>query len=221
MESDQIALRWQRLIAECRSARAFASVTIDASQFAPTIATPGFEAEMSICPRHRPGQSVCTRLGMSRSRNCKDWGKRVLGCGQTLRWPLKARGRLVSLRTHAVRESEIELYFRRAHAGSAVSRLRALSLVLVEPLSTHRFWNMPPSWEGGCCCRDPRSWARQRDGIRRQGYGVSQRSSVGSARGYRQTTNQGHHKPTYSPGPFSPHSANPIAKMLPSRPSAG
>lgn len=136
---------------------------------------------------------VCHDLG-----TVKIGENEYLAAGKRYGGPLKARGRLVSLRTHAVRESEIELYFRRAHAG----RLRALSLVLVEPLSTHRFWNMPPSWEGGCCCRDPRSWARQRDGIRRQGYGVSQRSSVGSARGYRQTTNQGHHKPTYSPGHF-------------------
>jgi hypothetical protein len=105
---------------------------------------------------------------------------------------------------HAVGESEVELDFGGANAGSSVGHLGALGLVLIELLRAHWFWKVMPSWQSGRwrpgdCRRELRSRARQRDRIRRQGYGVSQPSCVGAARGQRQGTDKDNNQPAQSP----------------------
>ena len=52
-------------------ARAFASVTVDASQFALTIAAPGSGVGILIYPRRRPELLVWMAPGVSLFRNCE------------------------------------------------------------------------------------------------------------------------------------------------------
>jgi hypothetical protein len=58
-------------------ARAFASVTVAASQFALTIAAPGSGVGILIYPRRRPELLVWMAPGMSLFRNCEGWFKGI------------------------------------------------------------------------------------------------------------------------------------------------
>ena len=59
------------LIADCHLARAFEPVTVDASQFALTIAAPGSGVGILIYPRRRPELLVWMAPVMSLFRNCE------------------------------------------------------------------------------------------------------------------------------------------------------
>ena len=83
--------------------------------------------------------------------------------------------------------------------------LRAGCLVLIKLLSTDRFRNMPPIWKSWRRCRDLRSRAWQWDGIRWNGCGVPQKTSVGTARSQRQTTKKDRHQRAQSPGHAPSH----------------
>jgi hypothetical protein len=54
-------------------ARGFASVRVDASQFALTTAAPGFGVGILIYHRRRPELLVWMALGVSRCRDCEGW----------------------------------------------------------------------------------------------------------------------------------------------------
>jgi hypothetical protein len=101
---------------------------------------------------------------------------------------------------HAVRESKIELHFGGPYASTVVGYLRAGCFVLIELLSINRFRNMPPIWKSWRCCRELRSRAWQRDRIKWNGCGVSQKASVGTARSQRQATKKDQHRRVQSPG---------------------